>query len=167
MTLCEKCQEARATVHQIQVLGDEVTHVPLCESCASEGVFGDTGDGPALQDVLSSLPARTDADEMVCSGCGRTYDEFTASGTLGCARCYVAFEDQLGPLIHRIHGADRHVDDETASTGLGKVSREQKLQVLEKRLEESVKQENYEEAARLRDRISELKEENSPERFSD
>lgn len=166
--LCENCQETQATVHQIQVVDDQITHVALCESCAEEGVFGHTGEGPSLPDVLSELPDSGSAGETVCPGCGLRYEEFAASGSLGCGRCFDAFEKRLEPLIHRVHGADRHVDgEEDTGTGLGTVSRQQKLDILEQRLEESVQREDYEEAARLRDRIAELKEGNHPESSSD
>lgn len=167
--LCENCGEAEATVHQVQVVDDQVTHVALCESCAQEGVFGDTGEGPSLPDLTSEFSGADPAEETVCPGCGLSYEAFAASGKLGCAACFDAFEERLEPLIHRVHGADGHVDTggEDAGTGLGTVSRQQKLEILEQRLEKSVQREEYEEAARLRDRIAELKEGTPPESSAD
>jgi len=62
--------------------------------------------------------------------------------------------------VHRVHGAERHVDggEPGPGTGLGTLAPREKLDILETRLEKSVRREEYEEAARLRDRIAELKE---------
>ena len=77
---------------------------------------------------------------------------------MGCAMCYEAFEEELEKLIKRIHGSDQHVGRESEASQLGTLPEEKKLRFLEKELERCVREENYEEAAELRDRISELEE---------
>lgn len=158
--MCDRCGENKATVHKIQMgSDDEVTHLQLCGDCA------DDNDSEASQEpmdsvskILSSLEGSSSEDSTVCSNCGMTLQEFRNIGRVGCPDCYSAFEDHIEKIIHRVHGADQHVESGQEETGLEKVSDRQKKQILEKRLQERVEEENYEEAAELRDRIEELEE---------
>jgi protein arginine kinase activator len=74
--------------------------------------------------------------------------EFRAEGRLGCPQDYRVFSAGLLPLLQRYHGATRHV---------GKVARRpegatQRLR-LRTKLRAAIAREDYEEAARLRDRL--------------
>lgn len=160
--LCENCQNAEATIHQIQMSDGQVTHLQLCKSCAEETTTGSES-GASVASLASSLfgsssPTQT-GEQTQCSHCGLTFQEFRESGRVGCAGCYDSFRDRMESLIHRIHGADRHVGSSSAGSGLSTVSDERKIQLLEKDLERKVQEEQYEEAAELRDKIEELKQE--------
>jgi protein arginine kinase activator len=156
---CEHCGEAPATVHQITINnGFDVQYKHLCEKCANElenGKKKDTSSGKVPGLIASMFDEQ---ETMQCSQCGLTFDEFSDSGRLGCANCYSAFSKRLEPLIKRIHGSSSHEDDSSESKELGKLSMARKIQILEKELEKQIKEENYEKAAVLRDRIAELKE---------
>ena len=83
-------------------------------------------------------------------------------GRLGCSECYQIFRPEVA---HRLKGMHKGV------THLGRVparlleahQRQQRLDSLRERLEEAIGAENYEEAAGLRDEISELEKEASVE----
>src|SRR5262249_31302095 len=86
---------------------------------------------------------------LACPVCGIKYMEFRAEGRLGCPHDYEVFRAGLGPLLQRIHRAERHK---------GKVPRRrppagavQSEVELRRRLRAAVEAESYEEAARLRD----------------
>ncbi len=86
--------------------------------------------------------------QTTCSDCGVKFMEFRAGGRLGCPQDYCVFAKGLLPLLLRYHGATRHV---------GKVARRrrgasERLR-LRTRLREAIAREEYEEAARLRDRL--------------
>lgn len=169
---CDNCGSTDASVHQIHLLDNEIQHLQLCEDCAQEKSFEESGTGQTVGEFFSDLQDQTREEQVdECPECGLTLHELKKTNKVGCANCYTVFRDQFESIVHRIHGADQHLGDkpdipdsggfeETGSgdTGLGKVSREQKLQLLEKRLQKRVDEEDYEAAADLRDRIQDLKE---------
>ena len=67
----------------------------------------------------------------------------------------VHVKSQLGPLLKRIHGADRHVGK--VPIMFGKTVKDTKtLQELKSKMDKAIQEENFEEAASLRDRIREF-----------
>jgi protein arginine kinase activator len=173
---CDSCGQSEATIHQIHVVDDEIKHLQLCEDCAkdqnSESLQGETG----VEEAFSNLEDAEDETEQ-CPSCGMTLSELRNRNKVGCENCYLTFRDQLESLVHRIHGAEQHVGDDLVNTadsepmessgGLGKVSENKKKQMLEKRLEKRVEEEDYERAAELRDRIEALDQEATGDVTSD
>lgn len=161
--LCENCDEVEATVHQVLIEDNEVKHYHLCENCAQElkEEQQDVENEDLMAEAFSSLSDSEIQEAESCPRCGLDFEEFKKTGRLGCAKCYGAFEEKIEPLIKRIHGADQHVGLTSQETQLGKVSESRKIQMLRKELDRCVKEEKYEEAAELRDRISELEAEES------
>jgi len=159
--LCEICGVNEATVEFTEIVDDEVTQLHLCESCAREkGVEMEKHFG--IADLLAGL---TDVGlefepkevEVKCSGCGMTYDDFRKTGRLGCGECYSTFKRSLLPLLKRIHGSTRHLGKSTIKLekAVG-VTKRSELQELRQKLQRAIEMEEFEEAAKLRDRIREL-----------
>ncbi|KPK40511.1 MAG: hypothetical protein AMJ78_07115 [Omnitrophica WOR_2 bacterium SM23_29] len=160
--LCEICGKNEATVEFTEIIDDEVNQIHLCESCAREkGVEMEQHFGIAdFLAGLTDLGLEFESKEVVsvkCSNCGMTYDDFRKIGRLGCGECYSAFKRSLIPLLKRIHGSTRHVGKTAVKlekvTGVAKVS---ELQELRQNLQRAIEMEEYEEAAKIRDRIREL-----------
>ena len=92
-----------------------------------------------------------------------TFSDILSLGKVGCPDCYNTFRQELRDTIRSIHGTAKHVgltpERSTAITPepQKEPSEEEMLRVA---LEAAIRDENYEEAARLRDRIKELKGEN-------
>ena len=92
-----------------------------------------------------------------CAGCGMTPAEFRSKGRLGCPRCYETFRTELMPLLQRIHEAQAHRGRMPAVVGaIAAQPDERSLADVRKRLEDAVRGERYEEAARLRDELRRL-----------
>ena len=108
-----------------------------------------------------------------CFGCGQTFANFKESGLLGCPACYQIFEDRIGPMIERAHeGGCSHVgkvprralceckdthDSNRMDALLGDVrQREERLESLRDRLSRSIQNEEFEQAAMLRDELTRL-----------
>lgn len=153
---CQRCPK-QATLHITEVLGDDrFEEVHLCEECAKkylvEPVKKATGPKPAP--VAAAEPEPPVAGPA-CEACGLSYLEFRNQGRFGCSHDYDAFKAELLPLLESIHGEVRHVGKTPR-----RLPRMQSAQVeltnLRRRLQELVTAENYEEAARVRDRIKEL-----------
>lgn len=175
---CDRCDND-ATVHEVTVRNGVKVEKHLCEACAAgEGIAGATL-GELLtkfmtQDAeVGAKPKHVHKPRIIaCSGCGFTFDQFRQAGLLGCPACYKAFEALLTPLIERAHeGATQHTgkvprriaaraagQEDSAATEAAVVraqlrERQERLKVLQRQLDEAVRGEQYELAARLRDQI--------------
>ncbi len=171
--LCENCHQQESTVHVTQVVNGEVQKLHLCEGCAAAkglDVHGqplDLGGMLAtLQEQLALLKGSPALEKVAgagtCPACGITRTEVLKRGRMGCDRCYESFAAEMIPVIISLQRADQH---------LGKVprraSRHLKASVdmarLRRELDQAVAAENYELAARLRDRIKALASEGGAE----
>jgi protein arginine kinase activator len=82
-------------------------------------------------------------------------DDFRRRGRLGCPTCYETFQAQVGELLERVHGARSHVG-RVPGVSDEELERLQALADLRQRLDLAVREEDYENAARLRDEIQGL-----------
>jgi protein-arginine kinase activator protein McsA len=129
-------------------------------------------DNSFLADAFSSLQADAPAPGVLpasgprevhsarCAKCGTTWDRLREDGRAGCAYCYEAFEDKLREVMARMQRDAQHVGKTPRAAQRRRRRLEQlrdkrdhRLQMLQRRLQEAVAQENYEDAAALRDKI--------------
>jgi len=81
------------------------------------------------------------------------FSDFKKASRLGCQNCYVAFTEELEPILSGMQKGARHVGKKPAHSS-GAVNVPPSPASLKKALEEAVTSENYEEAARIRDQIN-------------
>src|SRR5436305_11282099 len=156
--LCDICKQNVATVHLTQMVEGKTKRVDLCEACSKEkGVDDPTGF--SLADLLLGLGAaqeiaqNTSGAELRCPHCGFTQADFKKAGRLGCPECYITFADGLENLLKTMHKGTKHV---------GKVPQvlrrsqdlTERLKSLQKKLEKSIADEDFETAVHLRDEIN-------------
>ena len=154
--LCDACKEKEATVHLTQMVNDDVKKVHLCEDCATAS--GLSANNPAfLTDVLLGLGGQRAQEEAgpdkTCSVCQMHLSDYRKTSRLGCQNCYTAFESELASIIESVQKGGAHVG-KCPSRLPGKAQEKESLAELEKALETAVAEEHYEEAARIRDRLS-------------
>lgn len=166
--MCDVCGKNEATVHLTEIVNDKVTKLHLCEECAKEK-GAEMEEHFGLSDLLAGLAdlgataEPSIVDSIKCPTCGFTYQDFKKVGRLGCGHCYDAFKKQLAPLLKRIHGADRHVGKIPVT--IGKTIKDTRtLQELKIQMEKAIQTEEFEEAARLRDKIRDLEKKNKDEK---
>ena len=159
--VCNICGKNQATVHLTEIIDDQITELHLCEECAQkkgaqmESHFG-------LSDLLAGLAdlgtqfnkTKTDI-KLKCPKCGLTYEDFKKVGRLGCGECYTAFKEALVPLLKRIHGSTQHCGKSPKKIARIVKARNE-LEVLKEKLQKSIQKEDFEEAAKLRDKIREI-----------
>ena len=167
---CETCAEREATVAYTHIVDDEKKTLFLCPVCTGKKNIEESA-GPAAGNVpelvkeakveLTDLAEAEDAEGAQCPSCGMTYEEFKKAGRLGCSGCYEAFAPQLGRLLKRIHGANRHrgkgqiaVRPSPPAEAPKAVADE--LDQLRDELTKAVSAEAFEQAAQLRDQIRDL-----------
>jgi protein arginine kinase activator len=80
------------------------------------------------------------------------FSDIKQTGKLGCSQCYKAFDTELEPTLRRIHGNSRHVG-KIPLRGGQKAFLKKELDQLKSKLQQSVKEEKYEQAAEIRDQI--------------
>ncbi len=150
---CQRCQKHAATVHLTEILeNQERRETHLCEQCAAqqEGPLETMG---LLSSAFTPATASGDPGGLRCSACGLGYMEFRSRGRLGCPHCYEVFRSSLEPLLEKIHGGTQHVGKAPDESSAVDRSRERRLVELRRELQTAVREERYEEAARLRDRL--------------
>jgi protein arginine kinase activator len=168
--LCEKCKKNEAKVNLITVVNGQKHEIWLCENCVKDissipffSSISQNGTVPfqgMLTEILSNVGNKANIDnnqvnEIVCSNCGLTYDEFKKSGKLGCADCYVAFKIVLEPRIKSLQAGVKHIGKIPSMKG-EELVRRKKLKDLKGEMQKLIVTEEYEKAAFVRDEIKKL-----------
>ena len=158
--LCCICKERNATVHYTKIDGDKVQKVDLCEECSkTKGVSDPVGF--ELADLLLGLGASKELEQssggsdLKCPRCGFTQADFKKAGRLGCSECYKTFAEGLEGLLKTMHKGTRHIGKVPEAL---RQTRElsDRLKTLQKKLTKAVEDENFEQAASLRDEIKQM-----------
>lgn len=163
--LCQNCEKNEATTHIKQIINGDMAESHLCRECAAHLGYSDMFSGfslnlPGLFGGLleDMLPSISSSGVKRCEKCGCSFDDIAREGKVGCADCYRTFYDRLSPSIQRIHGKIKHS---------GKISRsvaeqeraesvEEKIDKLKAKMNIVVANQNFEEAAKIRDEIKAL-----------
>jgi protein arginine kinase activator len=160
--LCTICKEKPATVHLTQIVGDKMQKLDLCEDCAkTKGINDPTSFGLADLDLVLGLGASQQLEqaaggvELKCPRCGFTQADFKKSGRLGCPECYVTFAEGLKGLLKTMHKGTRHTGKAPEALRATRENAD-KLKTLQTKLARAIKDENYEQAALVRDEIKQL-----------
>ena len=178
--LCDVCQSRDAEVFLTQIVEGKMQKVNLCKECSKDrGVEDPTGF--ALTELLAGLGTSTETapappqqaplvGEAVsgpsmaltttsatkCPVCGFTQADFKKTGRLGCSTCYQTFSESLGNLLKAMHKGTAHTG-KMPSNLVRRRECAERLKTLQKELQKAVEDENYENAASLRDQITKLK----------
>ena len=151
--LCESCHDKEATVHLTQVADGSVEKIHLCEECASKSGF-DLHGPVSISDILVGMGGALDQPgaERSCPRCHLRRADFKKTGRLGCPVCYETFTAELMPLVKAMHRSEQHMGKVPSREDV-RVRMSAEIASLQKELDDAVAAENYEEAAKLRDRI--------------
>lgn len=157
--ICSNCGKNNATITYKQNINGEVTNLNLCENCAHKlGILNSFDDifSPMILDLDYILP-----EEVKCKKCGYTFSKYKSTGLFGCDECYNTFKREIDSILPKIQGKNRHVTNKS----LNKLNDNKNLSEIDKlknKLQQLIKEENFEEAAVVRDKIKALekKEEN-------
>ncbi|MCK4753045.1 MAG: UvrB/UvrC motif-containing protein [Planctomycetes bacterium] len=161
--LCQVCKKDEATIHLTEITDGIRVEMHLCQTCASEEGIAAKNQIP-LNELLSNLLAVQPADEdladnstkLTCDNCGFTLDEFRRDGLLGCPNDYEVFEKALLPLIEKTHNGKTKHCGKVLSKAPADTKKQIALAALQQKLDDAVKSEDYELAAKLRDKIKRL-----------
>lgn len=156
---CDKCGKP-ATVHLTEISEGQKLEKHLCEDCAAnEGITvkANLPISQLLEDFIlqTAAPGGQKVADVKCDVCGLTFGEFRQKALLGCPHDYDVFGPLLETLIGRAQeSAGQHVGKVPSGAGTNRL-RQNTLLRLRAQLRSAVGAEDYELAARLRDRIKE------------
>lgn len=172
--ICENCKERPASVIITQGYAGESTEQHLCEKCAfqSEAFHFNPNQEPlTIQQFLSQWfsgadpfqPQQTERQstlqELQCPQCALTFNKFLDNGKFGCPTCYDTFRAQLPKVFGKLHSGH--------STHTGKIpvsynklfAVKRKIEEIRLKMQQAVSEEDFEEAAALRDEANALQQE--------
>lgn len=153
---CDLCSKP-ATVHLTQIVNNKVHKVDLCETCAqAKGVTDPSGFSLADLLLKASLNPETAVEGMRCEQCGLTQNDFKKHGRFGCPHCYQTFHTMIEPMLDTMHKGTSHTG-KVPRKALARQSLNDRLSELEINLNDAIKSERYEDAARFRDEIHQAK----------
>lgn len=181
--LCQICQKNPASVHLTEIThfpvepppGGEPVIAPsngdaetagdspvfeekhICDTCAQREKVPfsavSTNKGLAFIQLIQETAKRARAEKSIaCPECGMSLAEFRNTGRLGCPRDYDVFKEHVTPLLLRIHNATSH-RGRLPGQDPEELERQHHLSTLREQLDQAIRAEQYESAARLRDEI--------------
>ncbi len=157
MALCKKCAKERGILDPSAFdLAEKL--FPVLSTTAK------SGQNNLAEQLKAAVTATLSGTPLTkCPTCGFTLEDFKRIGRLGCSNCYSIFMEEILPMldlspmdvpiqaapvnepIHACKAAQEHME----------------LSRLKELMQQAIKVENYEQAAKLRDAIAELKASNN------
>lgn len=157
--VCQNCERSEATTHIKRVVNGDTAETHLCADCATHLGYGDffSGFGLNLGELFggileNGLPEAKSAKALRCSKCGCSFEDIVRDGKLGCAQCYTTFYDKLLPSLQRIHGRIEH-NGKVSKIAEKSTKKKSHLEKLREDLNAAIEEQNFEQAAKLRDEI--------------
>lgn len=154
MTTCDKCEKP-AIYHDVRIVNGihNTTHL-----CADHAIEAGINLGPIdLSIILQDAgPVVHTENAKCCEDCGMTIAQYKENSLLGCPTCYVSFQEELESIIANVQ--DNHTQHVGRSPSQSTFEQNRHLQIrkLLKKLETAVHEEEFEEAAVLRDKLKDL-----------
>ncbi len=146
--LCNMCNERNAVllVQQVSLNGKKEIH--LCPECAkSRGIAVEKSSvGTSIENLINSVSL----PKKGCYVCGKTFEEIQKSGLLGCPECYISFSIEIESILEK-----KGLDTPFVGTMPKKLEHFRSVLTdritIQKKLDASIEQEDFEKAAMYRD----------------
>lgn len=173
---CENCGKNYANVKYTEIVNGNKREMYLCEECSKilgiESFNIPIDFSSFLEDFFIGFDDETLFPELTkelkCRRCNSSFEDFTKTGRFGCEECYTTFEEKIDSLLKNLQGANRHIGR------IGKINeknvnyqekwvqsekeKEELSEIVQLKMElkQAIKEEKYEEAAILRDKIKRI-----------
>ena len=182
MMLCQICKANPATIHIQEIVNGETNTLHICAECARKRNIAEGDPGSHFHEMLERLtqaiansadlklaglfeqkqPEEEETADIQCGVCGTSWHAYQKTGKVGCAACYEEFGPRIMEVIRLNHHGSVHCgktppetveqwQDPAVSERIG-LRRE--LERIRKGLDESIRREEFEQAAELRDKIA-------------
>lgn len=179
--LCENCGKREANVRYSENINGVKKEMHLCEECSRKLGITEKVDfrisslnfsnffGSFFEDFSTPefMPLLNEIKQLKCDSCGSTFEDIVNTGKYGCPNCYDIFEDRMDPILKKLQGANRHngrlgkISDNKVKFDTNDISKvdkksQNKLESLQTNLKQAIKEERYEDAAKIRDEIKKM-----------
>ncbi len=169
---CDFCNNNEATIYLIKIQGKMVERINICDECTKKFSFlsyknfyddlaeilykfFDTG-GKTISNRVKKIWGNLNyRRNLKCSNCGIDLKTIKKTGLVGCSNCYREFRDVLLPLIKNVQGSLENKGKIPVNTS-SKIRVEKSIRSLKNKLQNEIIIENFEEAAKIRDKIKKL-----------
>ena len=150
---CDRCNKP-AVVHQVIIKGDQHREIHLCDLHAKEAGVPNPGNQLGKHSPGHSLTPRSKMP--TCPRCGTSFSRIRKDSLFGCPTCYDTFGKGVDIMIERSQGGATHHVGRGPSGSERDVARRFESRRLVEELEQAVRAEQYERAAELKAKLTEL-----------
>ena len=184
MMLCQICKANPATIHIQEIANGERNTLHICAECAKKrNLAEDNAANSHFHEMLERLTQviansadlklaelfeqknpqeKEEEQDLACTVCGTTLQSYRKTGKLGCAACYEQFGHIIVPEFALAHHGSVHCGKTPPETVeqwqdpavSERIRLRRELERLGKGLDESIRREEFELAAELRDKIA-------------
>ena len=186
MMLCQICKANPATIHIQEIVNGERNTLHICSDCARKRNLSEDDEASShfhemLERLTQAIASSADlklaelfdqkkpqeeeqVQDLDCTVCGTTFQSFKKTGKLGCASCYEQFGQLIIPELALSHHGSVHCGKTPPETVeqwqdpavSERIRLRRELELLGKGLDESIRREEFELAAELRDKIASI-----------
>ena len=177
--LCDNCKKNEATILIREIRNGKAVSLNLCAECARKKEeagelnslgfnlaemlfdFGKLAGRKGNVETRDAVPVPENLAGAICPHCGTTVeDAVKAGGKFGCPECYTAFSGWIDAAAAQRQSGHVHIGKRPAGVDAESVpARRLELEKLREKLRGEIRREDYESAARSRDRIAALEKE--------
>lgn len=166
---CQECNKRPATLYFTQIVNGKVKEIRTCEQCAHK-YYEHSFQEPnvSFHDFLTEFfdvkdkssfaqsNVRHSNQELTCPSCHLTLSAFRLKGKFGCHQCYTTFHEYLPSLLRRVHNGNINHRGKIPNRKQSSIEQMQFIKQLRVDLDRCIQEENFEEAAIIRDKIRSL-----------
>lgn len=167
--ICQNCKKNPVALHLEKIINGVKTEYHLCEECACKMNYFMSFDDMFKNFINSFINTENENSvnnkkdiqpDFKCPTCGYSFNDFRQTSKLGCADCYSTFRKQLNAILKNIQGSNVHNGKFPEKYG-SELLAVHKLENLKASLKKVIENEEYEEAAKIRDEIKEIEKRDS------
>jgi len=175
---CQICNKNEANIFFTQIVNNEKLVLQMCSECAEKRGLSVKIEHPGFVSINGIADKKNAKDKsnsefslIICPSCGLSLSDFKSSGLFGCDDCHISFEGHIYDLLKELQCShDKKCDEEVIfekdnsekNDNKEPDEKQDKLKLLKKlriELKKCIESEDYEQAALLRDRITEVEKE--------
>lgn len=181
--LCQKCKQREAVYYYTENINGTVKSIALCEECKKNNIsfenhYKAQSFDPfyGLQIPSSFFFGGSAPLNKRCEHCGATWTTLSNGDADFCPECFDTFRKELSALLLKIHSSNKYLGklpvksilnadcDLNISQSANDTKDAEILDGLKRDLDTAIREERYEDAAKIRDKIKDLnKKENNNE----
>lgn len=159
---CQFCKEKEATIYIQELFGNDSININVCDDCASKyNIIEDylnLKSSDSFQNI--KLKKKTNRikniEQTECSYCGYHITDYFDTLSLSCPNCYSEFKATIKNTVKNIHSKNKHKNYRSKEY-IKLLKKENKIKQLEIKLNDLIREEEYEKAASVRDIINKEK----------